>query len=184
MSFELTYLNFIQENLRSPFMDQFMVFITKFGEYGLFWILLSVGLLIKKSTRKWGLILCTALVIDIVLLNGIVKPLVARTRPCYINTAIELLVKAPSGHSFPSGHAGACFTAAFALLIGKNKYWAPAMILAVLVGFSRNYLYVHWPTDVLGGLVIGMIAGFMGNFMYINHLIPKFITNTLEKVIG
>lgn len=176
MPFEFAYLNFIQENLRSSFMDKFMVFITYFGEYGIFWILVAIGLIFHKPSRKYGLVLATALIIDIVCLNGIVKPLVQRVRPCYINQ-IHLLITAPSGYSFPSGHSGVCFTAAFALLFAKNKNWIFAMILAVLVGFSRNYLYVHFPTDVLGGLVIGLFAGYLANYVYERDYLPTYVTN-------
>ena len=179
MPFEFAYLNFIQQNLRSDFMDTFMVFITYFGEYGLFWIFVSIGLFFHKPTRKYGFILGLALIIDIICLNGIIKPLVQRTRPCYINP-IELLIEAPDGYSFPSGHSGACFTAAFALLFANNKHWCYAMILAVLVGFSRNYLYVHFPTDVLGGVVIGFLAAYVANHIYTKNMIPQSIMDLLK----
>lgn len=179
MPFEFAYLNFIQENLRSKFMDQLMIHITYFGEYGLFWVLVALGLLFYKSTRKYGVILVIALILDIICINGIIKPLFQRIRPCYIHP-IALLIEAPHGYSFPSGHAGACFAAAFALLFAKHKFWSAAMLLAVLVGFSRNYLYVHYPTDVLGGMVIGLFSGYLANYMYERNYLPVFITNMLR----
>ncbi|MDO4178343.1 MAG: phosphatase PAP2 family protein [Phascolarctobacterium sp.] len=165
MEFEFVILNFIQENLRSGFMDEFMIYSTYLGEYGLFWILVSVALLLYNPTKRFGILLSLALIIDFLLLNGFLKPFVHRLRPFYIQP-IDLLIKTPSGYSFPSGHAGACFTAAFTLFLAHFKYWYVAMLLAIIVGFSRIYLYVHFPSDILGGFFVGLFAGYTANILY------------------
>ena len=104
-----------------------------------------------------------ALCIDLILCNGILKNLVARVRPFDVNTAVQLLVKAPRDFSFPSGHTAASFTAVMALyLTGEKKLFLPALVLAVLIAFSRLYLYVHYPTDVLGGVFVGLLCGYLG----------------------
>ena len=64
--------------------------------------------------------------------------------------------------SFPSGHTGASFSAVSALYAGRSKLWIPSLILAVLIAFSRLYLYVHYPTDILAGAAIGIMAGWAG----------------------
>jgi undecaprenyl-diphosphatase len=92
----------------------------------------------------------------------ILKPLVARIRPCDVNTAVQLLIARPTDYSFPSGHTAASFAATFALYFSRKKLWIPAIGLAVLISFSRLYLYVHYPTDILAGVMIGIIMGFLG----------------------
>ena len=105
-----------------------------------------------------------ALVVDALLCNVILKPLVARIRPYDVNTAVQLLVSKPVDYSFPSGHTAASFASVVALFMaGERKLWKTALVLAVLIAFSRLYLYVHYPTDVLGGLILGLIAGYLGS---------------------
>ena len=94
----------------------------------------------------------------------ILKPLIARLRPFTVNTAIELLIPPPSDFSFPSGHTFASFASATAILKNNRRLGIPAIILAVLIAFSRLYLYVHYPTDVFFGLLLGILAGLIGNF--------------------
>lgn len=107
----------------------------------------------------------TALILDVLLCNMMLKPLVARMRPFTVNTGVELLINAPEDFSFPSGHTTASFAAAFALLFSKNKLWIPSVVLAVLIAFSRLYLYVHYPTDILAGILLGFIASIVADFI-------------------
>ena len=92
----------------------------------------------------------------------LLKPIIARPRPFTFRPELTLLVKAPRDFSFPSGHTAASFAAASALLFSKAKGWIPAMVLAALIALSRLYLYVHYPTDVLAGVVVGVLCGFFG----------------------
>ena len=159
---EISILNAIQ-HMRTPILDTIMCVITKLGNAGMIWILLTVILLILPRTRRTGVILMLALCVDVVICNGILKNLVGRIRPFDVNTSIQLLVARPHDYSFPSGHTAASFTAAMALyLAGENKMWKPALVLAVLIAFSRVYLYVHYPTDILGGIITGCIAAYIG----------------------
>ena len=116
-------------------------------------------LLLFRRTRKAGCAMATALVLYLVAGDYILKPLFARPRPCDANTAITILVKRPHGHSFPSGHTASAFAAAFALWLQNRKLGVPALVLAAFIAFTRLYLYVHFPTDVLGGLVLGLALG-------------------------
>ena len=162
---ELQLLDALQ-TIHTPVLDTVMCAITRLGDAGIIWILLCVVLLILPKTRKSGLILMAALLTDLVICNGILKPLVHRIRPFDVKTGIELLVKRPIDYSFPSGHTAASFTSVVALyLAGEKKLWKPALVLAVLIAFSRLYLYVHYPTDVLGGIMIGVVAGGIGYWL-------------------
>ena len=170
MGMEIQILDWLQK-LHTPVLDKIMCLITRLGDAGILWIVkrrklilvLAVLLLIPK-TRKSGLILAGALVVDALLCNLILKPLVARIRPYDVNTAVQLLVSKPVDYSFPSGHTAASFASVVALFMaGERKLWKPALVLAVLIAFSRLYLYVHYPTDVLGGLILGLIAGYLGS---------------------
>lgn len=159
---EIRILDMIQ-GLRTPVGDQVMCFITSLGNSGMIWIALGILLLLIPRTRKSGLVVLAALVLDLILCNGILKHLFARVRPCDVNTAIQLLIPRPADYSFPSGHTAAAFAATSALFFaGEKKLWKPALILAVLIAFSRLYLYVHYPTDILGGMLIGTACGYMG----------------------
>lgn len=114
------------------------------------------------KTRKVGILVSVALLLDVLTCNVILKPLIARTRPYDVNTAVELLIRAPRDYSFPSGHTAASFAAAAALWFAdKKKLAIPALVLAVLIAFSRMYFYVHYPTDVLGGAILGMVCGWL-----------------------
>ena len=156
---ELTILDFIQEHMRNAFLDVVMPFVSTLGNAGFIWSALTIVLLISKKHRKTGILMALALVFDVIFCNGILKNAVARTRPFDVNTAISLLVKKPTDYSFPSGHTAASFAAVTALFFAKEKYRYPALVLAVLIAFSRLYLYVHYPTDILGGILVGILCG-------------------------
>lgn len=159
---ELRFLDFLQ-TIHTPLLDKILAFITSLGNAGIIWIVLAVVLLILPKTRKTGIIVAAALLVDLILCNLILKNLVARVRPYDVNTAIAILIKKPLDFSFPSGHTAASFAAMTALFLAKmKKAWIAALILAVLIAFSRLYFYVHYPTDVLGGAVVGILSGIIG----------------------
>lgn len=159
---ELRFLDFLQ-TIHTPLLDKILAFITSLGNAGIIWIVLAVVLLILPKTRKKGIIVAAALLMDLILCNLILKNLVARVRPYDVNTAIAILIKKPLDFSFPSGHTAASFAAMTALFLAKmKKAWIAALVLAVLIAFSRLYFYVHYPTDVLGGAVVGILSGIIG----------------------
>lgn len=158
---DLSVLDWIQAHLRCQVFDAIVPKITFLGEAGWIWILLAVVLLARKKTRPLGLAVGVALLLDLLLCNCLIKPLVARPRP-YTFRQIELLVREPRDYSFPSGHTAASFAAAGALLFSRCRNWWAAMLLAVLIALTRLYLYVHYPTDVLAGALLGLLCGFFG----------------------
>ena len=160
---ELKILDWIQA-LHNPVTDVLFVWITRLGNVGMIWILLAAVLLLRRKTRKTGDILAAALVVDVLLCNGLLKHLFHRVRPCDVNTAVSLLVSRPTDYSFPSGHTAASFAAVAALyLAGARRLWKPALVLGILIAFSRLYLYVHYPSDILGGVLVGLFAGWAGS---------------------
>ena len=162
MNIELNILDWIQ-TLHTPFLDKIMGFITRLGDAGIIWIVLSIVLLLIPKTRKSGAVMVVALVVDVLLCNIVLKNLVARTRPYDVNTGVHLLVAKLHDYSFPSGHTAASFASVTALyLAGEKKLWKFALVLACLIAISRLYLYVHYPTDVLGGILFGVISGYLG----------------------
>lgn len=168
--FDLPILRWIAENLWNPVLDKVMPIITLLGDAGIFWIACAAVLLLIPSQRKTGLAMGAALIIGLLICNVTLKPLVARIRPYdyeleHFGTQIKLLVDAQHDFSFPSGHTIASFEAATVLLIRNKKLGYPALVLAVLIAFSRLYLYVHYPTDVLTSVVLGIGIAFLGNFL-------------------
>ena len=167
ISFDLPILDWIQATLQSDFMDQFMPFITKFGDHGTFWMIVAALLFVFPKTRKTGLGMAIAMVIGLLVCNVTLKPLVGRIRPydlqAELGITIQLLGERMHDFSFPSGHTIASFEAAVVLLKNSKKMGIPAMILAVLIAFSRLYLYVHYPTDVIVSVILGTLFAFIGN---------------------
>lgn len=151
-------LDFIQQHLRSSFGDAVMPVITALGNAGIIWLLLGGGLLCFRKTRRIGAAVLAALAINLLLCNVILKPLVGRVRPFEANDFTGLLISPPSDPSFPSGHSSASFAAAVALFWYWKKPGVAALVLAALIAFSRLYLYVHYPTDVLAGALIGVLS--------------------------
>lgn len=160
---ELQILDSIQEYLQSDAMDSAMTAVSSLGNAGLIWILWTAVLLFRKKTRKAGAAMALALVLELFACNLVIKPLAARLRPFSVREGVQLLIQTPTDYSFPSGHTGASFASAAALFFRKSRMWIPAAVLAALIGFSRLYLYVHYPTDVLGGALLGCAAGWIGS---------------------
>jgi undecaprenyl-diphosphatase len=168
--FDLPILEWIAANLQCGFMDFIMPLITILGDAGIFWIAVSAILIFIPKYRKAGLSMGLALLFGVVVCNMILKPWVGRIRPYdyqlqHFGKTIQLLVATPHDYSFPSGHTIASFEAAVALTIHHRKLGTVAMVLAVLIAFSRMYLYVHYPTDVLASVILGTAFAFLAAFL-------------------
>jgi len=164
MKAELDFLDFLQR-LHSPVLDEVMCFITKLGNAGGVWIALCAVLFAYPKTRKSSLAVGLALIFDAILCNVLLKPMFCRVRPCDVN-AVALLIPRPSDYSFPSGHTAASFAVVAALFFfGEQKLCLSSLVLACLIAFSRMYLYVHYPTDILGGILVGWLSGAVGSWM-------------------
>lgn len=165
MSWELQFLDYLQ-TWHHPWLDSLMIFLTRLGDMGIIWLVMVGLLLLLPKTRKIGLLLLVAILMNTVLCNLILKPLVARIRPFDANPMISLLIDRPHDFSFPSGHTAIGFTVVGALFFGHvGSSWKPALLLASLIAFSRMYLYVHYPTDILGGILVGLLSGWLANWI-------------------
>lgn len=158
---DFTILNLIQ-NLRCDIADNIFSFITHLGDMGIIWIAIGVTLLFFKKYRKCGVMMLVSLLVCAILTSGVIKPLVGRVRPFQI-AQITPYITPPGGFSFPSGHTSSSFTAAFSLFLVHKKEGIAAFVLATLIAFSRLYFYVHFPTDVLVGAILGILCAFLVN---------------------
>lgn len=177
VSFDLPILEWIQANLQSGFMDTIMPLITMLGDGGIFWIVCSVLFMCFPKTRRMGLAMGIAMAMGLLICNMILKPWVGRMRPYDYQIDIlgktwndllvggKLLVDIPHDYSFPSGHTIACFEASVAIMLSNKKLGIPALIIAVLVAFSRMYLYVHYPTDVIASIFLGSLFAVIGHIV-------------------
>ena len=146
---------------RGSVLDAFFLGVTKIaGSYGQFWVVIALLLLIFKKTRRAGVALLIAYVGVFLLGQYGLKNLISRPRPCQIDTAFPLLVSRPSSSSFPSTHSAWAFGGATAIFLQHKKAGIAAYVAAVLIGFSRLYLFLHFPTDVLAGAAMGVALGF------------------------
>lgn len=169
MEFEILYAI---NNLHNPILDKIMVAITTLGDAGIFWIILAIVLICIKKTRRCGILMLLSMVTGLILGNGILKNVIARSRPCWINPNIPLLIPNPDDYSFPSGHTLASFESAIMIFLHNKKWGIVALIIATLISFSRLYLFVHFPTDVLGAIILAAVIS-----ISLYHL-----WNKLEKI--
>ncbi len=175
--FELSILDRIQNIFGCKFLDAVMPIITMFGDGGIFWIAIAVILLFFKKTRKTGITMGLSLLLGFLVGNIFLKNVVARIRPYDLNTDFSLLIDKLHDFSFPSGHTLASFEASVSIFLHNKKFGIPALVLAFLIAFSRLYLYVHYPTDVLASIILG--TGFaILSFFIINKIYEKYNKKT------
>ena len=154
-------LLWIQDNLRNPVLTPILKVITTLGNGGAIWILLTLIVLMLPKTRKVGCMMAMALIGTLLINNILLKNLVARTRPYEVIEGLTYLVRQPSDYSFPSGHAGCSFAVACIMLRRlPRRYGIPAIILAIVISFSRLYVGVHYPSDVLFGVISGILISY------------------------
>ena len=166
MEFEFLVLDFIYEYIKNPFLDFLLPKITALGNGGIIWIIAAVVLLCIPKYRKCGIALSVGLLACLVIGNLTLKPLVARLRPYEYVEGMKLLIATPDDFSFPSGHTLSSTVAAAILTMGDKRFGYFAIPLAVILAFSRLYLYVHFLTDVLGGAVIGAVISIVIYFIF------------------
>lgn len=168
---DFAVLNWIQAHFQSTFADNFWRIVTTIGNGGFFWIAVCVVLILFKKTRKMGLVMLITLGCCYITYDFVLKNLIGRLRPYQQNPEFQILIKEPHGSSFPSGHSasGMCMATLFFFFRKENKFtkivWIPALVLAALIAISRLYLYVHFPSDVIAGTLIGIGFGTAGYFI-------------------
>ncbi len=160
-NFDEAILLWIQDVIRNPVLTPIMQFFTSLLDRGLLAFLICIGLLLFRRTRKLGLICSLSLIICSVLVHLILKPMFARPRPYHVLSTLITLAPRPGDFSFPSGHTNTIFAVTSVLFFAcPRKIGIPALIVSTLVGLSRLYLGIHFPTDVLAGALLGLIVGY------------------------
>lgn len=157
MSWEFDILYALQ-SIRNPILDFIMVDITRLGDAGLFWILAALIFLLRKNTRACGVAMLLSLAISLMTCNVVLKNLVMRDRPCWIDESVTLLLTRPTDYSFPSGHTFASVVSAVTILQYNKVAGRLALLIAGLITLSRLYLFVHFPTDVLASVILAVIT--------------------------
>ena len=148
------------QGLRCPFLDVIMLGLTHIvGSYGHLWVTLAIVLCIFKKTRKCGLAILLSYGLVFLIGQFVLKDMIARVRPCVIDQTVELLVARPTSFSCPSTHSAWSFAAASAVCMANKKAGAALVVLSTIIGFSRLYLFVHFPTDVFMGVCLGIFCG-------------------------
>lgn len=162
--FDEQVLVWIAENIRCALLDPFMKLYTQMGNTGMLFIVLGILMLFFKRTRKAGLSALCAMLIGLIVVNFTIKPLVSRPRPWLVIENFVNLVEEHDPNSFPSGHTNAAFAFALAVCMSAPRRWmkVTAVCMAVVMGLSRLYVGVHFPSDVLMGAVIGSLCGLAG----------------------
>ncbi len=160
MELDTNILFFVQDNLRNNVLNDIVVWFTSLGNAGLMWILVIAALIAYKGTRKEGLGCAGARILCFIVVNVFLKNVVARVRPYDAIEQIRCLVGPQADYSFPSGHTAIAFAASVPVFIISDKRLGVIMIIfSVLMALSRIYVCVHYPTDVIGGAVIGILCG-------------------------
>ncbi len=184
-------LLFIQNNIRNDFLTPIMKAISLTGDHGgIFWIVITVIMLIINRTRKVGICVAFSMLLSGLFTNLIIKNLVDRTRPYELVDELKPLVDKPSDASFPSGHASLGFAVAIAMILSLTMIMKRKIaiiigiciiILVAMVSFSRLYLGVHFPSDVFAGSLIGICCGISGTELG-KLIIKKLPVRWTEKV--
>ena len=176
-AFERDILLWIHGNLRFAALTPVMKVLSLMGDKGLFWIALTVVLLIFRKTRRVGIYCAASMILTFLVVNCAIKPLIARVRPYDLFTEIQILTHAEHDFSFPSGHSANSFAVAWVLFrMTPKKYGVPAVILAALIAFSRLYVGVHYPTDVLAGTAIAIVLAEVSL-----HILRQFERKAVQK---
>lgn len=149
------------QELHNPILDTIMKFITKLGDKGFIWICIAAILVCKKKYRKSGFCILVSLLTTALLGNVVLKNVIARERPCWGDSTIPLLISNPTDYSFPSGHTMASFAAATAIFLKYKRAGVIAYLLATGIAFSRVYCYVHYPSDVIVGMLVGITVAIL-----------------------
>ena len=172
MALDWGILHWIQNTIACPFLDAVVPKLTMLGNAGIIWILAGVLLLCTKKYRRQGALVLMGLLVGLLVGNVALKHLVARSRPCWLDPSVQLLIATPTDYSFPSGHSSSSFAAATILFLRHKKSGCAAFAAAALIAFSRVFLFVHYPTDILAGTLLGVLCALFVYFVYRKKFAP------------
>jgi undecaprenyl-diphosphatase len=167
---EVSFMQWM-ESVHSHILDVVMTSITYCATYSAIWLSICLLMLSKSACRKYVPAILVSILLAYIVCDFVLKPLVGRERP-YDAMDLEPIVAVSTSFSFPSGHTASSFAAATALYLYDRRYGIPALVFAALVGISRVYLLVHWPTDVIAGAMIGMVCA-LSVYAMMNRMFPR-----------
>jgi undecaprenyl-diphosphatase len=175
-------LRWIGDTLRLPILNGAVCFYTKLGDSGMLFIVLALLMLCFAKTRRAGGTALAAMAFGLVVTNLTIKPLMSRARPWVVMEGFETLVRSSDPNSFPSGHTCAAFAFAIAVCMVLPQRWAKAAAVAaaVLMGFSRLYVGVHFPSDVLAGAFIGSMCGLLASWI-VTKALERFKARAVQR---
>lgn len=180
--FDSTVMTFVQQHFHNGFTDAVFPVITNLGEAGFFWIILALCLMIGKKYRICGLLMLLAMLGAFLTGELLLKNIICRPRPCHdYPDYVQMLVAVPHSFSFPSGHSSSSFAAAAVLFAHSKKWGIPALVLAFLIAFSRVFLFVHYPTDILAGTALGLLFALLTLFVYRRVVQPRLAKRRSQK---
>lgn len=179
MSFDFQVLYFIREHLSNPVFDFLMPLLSFITEGGVVWFTVALVFIfvpqLKEKYRPCGIMMIIAMAAAFLCSEVVLKNMVCRVRPCYIDTTIQMITDKPSGYSFPSSHTSSSFAASTVLFLNNKKIGGYALAFALLVAFSRLYLFVHFPTDVLAGMAIGILFAIITYYIYVKRVKSRLV---------
>lgn len=159
MNLDAQWFYFVNQSLHNAFFNVVMPIITYTGENGLIWLCLAVFLYVSgPQRRRTSFLMLLALLFSFVLGEEILKHIIQRPRPFLSLEGVNLLVTSPGSFSFPSGHTASAFASSLVIARKIPRLAWPLILLAVLMAFSRVYVGVHYPLDILGGALLGAIC--------------------------
>lgn len=180
MAWEFDWLYALQ-TIHHPVLDKIMIFFSTLGDAGILWIVLALVFCISKKYRTCGIQMFVSMILVLFIGNLVLKNLVARDRPCWIDPGVALLVKNPSDFSFPSGHSMNSFTAAVTIFCCHRKTGVLALAIATLIAFSRLYNFVHFPTDVFAGILLGTGVALAVNYVSRKYSVTSLLSRLKKK---
>lgn len=173
--FDTNVLLLIKNHMQNKYLDIFMPLITGLGNIGVIWIAIAIGLIADKPYRSIGEVVLITLIISTIIGEGIVKNIVKRVRPFNLNSDIALLITKPISYSFPSGHTLSSFAVSGVLSVYFTQYRLIFLTIAFLIALSRLYLYLHYPTDVIAGIVFGLLCSKLIFIILQEDYLQKFV---------
>lgn len=173
-------LKFLQ-TLHNDVLDFIMRIFTHAGDNGYIWIAITLILICIPKTRRMGIYLGITLIIEVVLNDLIIKEIIQRERPFLQREGIDTIIKQPSGYSFPSGHTASSFAAATAIYQYSKRWGTVSYVLAAFIAFSRMYFFVHFPTDILAGTILGIFIG-IGTNKLLSFIEKKLKERKIKKI--
>ncbi len=173
---DFSILYWIQQHIVNDALNLLMPLVTKLGNAGMIWIVIGVAMLPFRKYRTCGISVLVGLLCGLLIGNLFLKPLAARPRPCWLDDSVQLLIAIPRDYSFPSGHTLSSCIASVTIWLYHKRLGTAALILAVLIAFSRLYLFVHFPSDVLVGALLGVIIA-----LAVHRIISSVIVKRQEQ---